>query len=127
MDGRLAAWREKQKKCSTTADAKKSLTILRKSRWHFFKHLSGCYNQTVLIRNHSVNNFVKETRCGVGKSLLEFSSGRGVSLDDNFPPKKLCHKIKNIYELQSLMKKSLSSQELSLAETKVKELAVLRH
>ena len=32
-----------------------------------------------------------------------------------------------IYELQSLMKKSLSSQELSLAETKVKELAVLRH
>ena len=63
---------------------------------------------------------------------LEFLSGREVSLDDNFPKKntvnvKPCfHKIKNIYELQSLMKKSLSSQELSLAETKVKELAVLR-
>ena len=59
---------------------------------------------------------------------LEFLSGREVSLDDNFPKlKKLCqpcfHEIKNIYEL---MKKGLSSQELSLAETKVKELAVLR-
>ena len=32
-----------------------------------------------------------------------------------------------MYELQSLMKKSLSSQELSLAETRVKEPAVLRH
>ena len=56
--------------------------------------------------------------------LLEFLSGREVSLDSI----KFCfHKIKNIYELQSLMKKSLSSQELSLAETKMKELAVLRH
>ena len=63
---------------------------------------------------------------------LEFLSGRKVSLDDNFPKELFqpCfHKIKNIYELQSLMKKSLSSQELSLAEieTKVKELAIDRH
>ena len=52
---------------------------------------------------------------------LEYFLGREFSLDDNFP-KKLCqpcfHKIKNINELQSLMEKSLSSQELSLAETK---------
>ena len=56
--------------------------------------------------------------------------GREVSLDDNFP-KKLCqpcfHKTKSTYELQSLTKKSLSSQEVLLAETKVKQLAVLRH
>ena len=46
---------------------------------------------------------------------LEFLSGREVSLDDNFAKKTLStsfSQVKNIYEMQSLMKKSLSSQEL---------------
>ena len=54
-----------KKKCSTMADAKKSP---KKPLTNFF-NICRCYNQTVLLRNHSVNSFVKETRCGVGKSL----------------------------------------------------------
>ena len=75
---------------------------------------------------------MKETRDGVGKSLLRvfFFNREGKFRSMIISLKQLCqpcfHKIKNIYELQSLMKKSLYSQELSLAETKVKELAVLR-
>ena len=55
---------------------------------------------------------------------LEFLWGKEASLDDNFPKKTLStlfSQDKNICELQSLMKKSLSSQELSLAETKFPE------
>ena len=56
-------------KCSTMADAKKSLKILWKKPLANFFNIFGCYDQTGLIRNHSVDSFVKETRCGVGKSL----------------------------------------------------------
>ena len=55
--------------------------------------------------------------------VVVFLSEREVSFDDNFP-KKLCQpcfrKIKNILEFRSLTKKSLYSQELLLAEAKVK-------
>ena len=75
------------------------------------------------MTNHSVNSFVKETRCGVGNSVKSFyREGKFRSMIISL--KKFCqpcfHKLK----------KSLSLQELSLAETKqtkVKELAVLRH
>ena len=52
------------------ADAKKSLKILRKAVGKFF-NICRCYNQTVSIRNHSVNSFVQETRW---QKSLEFRS-----------------------------------------------------
>ena len=56
---------------------------------------------------------------------LEFLSGREVSLDDNFPNKNTLSTL--FSQDKKHLRKSLSSQELSLVETKVKELAVLRH
>ena len=74
---------------------------------------------------------MKETRDGVIKSLLRifFLSGREVSLDDNFPQTTLStlfSQDKKHLRIAVFNEKSLSSQELSLAETKVKELVVLR-
>ena len=62
------------------------------------------------------------------KSQLEYREGkfRSMIIFLKKTPSTLLSQKKNSDELQSFMKNSLSSQELSLAETKVKELAVLR-